>query len=552
MSAKPLWSAVAALALTAGCTVGPDYHAPELTVPATYAGPQPAGATVDPARWWMVFGDAELDRLVTTALADNPDIALAASRVRQARIAEITARARGLPTVTADANVSHIEFSKNGGFATIARSFSQGGGGAPGSGGDAANGGDTGDGTPPPTRGVTTPGSGITTFAAGFDASWELDVFGGARRGRQAAAARADAAVWSARDAAVMLAGEVAQAYFAYRLDGQQAAVIRDEIAARERMVAIVAHRADVGLVPRIDAVDEADALVDARARLEPVIADLDLRRHALAILIGQPPAALDAELGGTLPALTPVPVIPAGLPSDLLRRRPDIRSAERTLAASTADIGVAVADLYPRFSLTGALQLLSSSLSNLISTDSLQTTATGAFAFPLLDFGKRRSAVESRREDREQDYLRYQATVLGALRDVEDALSQLAAERRRNAALVDGVGQEERQVRALDARFRTGFVAEDAVLAERAQLLTARERLAASDAQLRQATVALFKAVGGGWDEGTASPVAARPDRDEAQSGARTGSAPETGPAEGAAGSSGRPASAGSPPSAT
>lgn len=509
MIRKHLLAAVSALAIgLSGCTVGPDYHAPEVAVPVAFIGPQPAGAAVDPARWWTVFGDAELDHLVTTALADNPDIAIAASRVRQARLAEITARARGLPSVTADANVSRVNFSKNGGFATLARSFSSGGNGTPNSGVDG------GDGTPPPTRGVAAPGSGITTFALGFDASWELDLFGGVRRGRQAAAARADAAVWSARDAAVMLAGEVAQAYFAYRLDGQQAAVITGEIAARERMVEIVAHRADVGLVPRIDAVAEADALTAARARLQPVLADRDLRRHALAILIGQTPAALDAELSRPLPALEPVPAIPAGLPSDLLRRRPDIRSAERTLAASTADIGVAVADLYPKFSLTGALQLLSSALGNLFSTDSLQTTGTGAVSFPLLDFGKRRTAVETRREDREQDYQRYQATVLGALRDVEDALSQIEAERRRNAALVEGVVNEERQVSALDARFRTGFVAEDAVLAERAQLLSAREQLAASDAQLRQSTVALFKAVGGGWDETTPALTATRPER--------------------------------------
>ncbi len=509
-----LMVAASAFALgLSGCTVGPDYHAPETVVPPAFVGPQPAGAAVDPAHWWTVFGDAELDRLVTTALADNPDIAIAASRVRQARLAEITARARGLPSVTADANVSRVDFSKNGGFATIARSFSSGGNGTPGS-GTGGNGEDGGDDTPPPTRGVTTPGNGITTFALGFDASWELDLFGGVRRGRQAAAARADAAVWSARDAAVMLAGEVAQAYFAYRLDGQQVAVISDEIAARERMVAIVAHRADVGLVPRIDAVAEADALTAARARLQPVLADRDLRRHALAILIGRPPAALDTELEGPLPALEPVPAIPAGLPSDLLRRRPDVRSAERTLAASTADIGVAVADLYPKFSLTGALQLLSSALGNLFSTDSLQRTATGAVSFPLLDFGRRRSAVETRREDREQDYQRYQSTVLGALRDVEDALSQIEAERRRNVALADAVTGEERQVRALDARFRTGFVAEDAVLAERAQLLSAREQLAGSDAQLRQSTVALFKAVGGGWDETTPAMPADLPER--------------------------------------
>ena len=511
MNHRHLLAAASALALgLAGCTVGPDYHAPEAGVPIAFAGAQPAGAAVDPARWWTVFGDPELDRLVTAALADNPDIGIAASRVRQARLAEITARARGLPTITADANVSRVNFSKNGGFTTLARSF---GGGSSGGGGGTPNNADP-NAPPPPTRGVAAPGSGITTFAVGFDAAWELDLFGGVRRDREAAAARADAAVWSARDAAVMLAAEVAQAYFAYRLDRQQIAVITDEIRVRERTVAIVAHRADVGLVPRIDAVEATDAVNTARARLQPVMADQALRRHALALLIGQPAAALDAELSAPLPTLQPVPAIPAGLPSDLLRRRPDIRSAERTLAASTADIGVAVADLYPKFSLTGALQLLSASLGNLFSRDSLQTTGTSAVSFPLLDFGRRRSTVEVRREDREQDYLRYQGTVLGALRDVEDALSQIEAERTRNAALTDAVASEARQLDALDARFQTGFIAQDTVLNQQAQLLAAREQLAGSTAQLRQVTVALFKAVGGGWDDTSPDVTAPRPER--------------------------------------
>ena len=500
-----LSGAAAALALSA-CTVGPDYHAPEPVVPPAYVGASAAGEAVDPTRWWTVFGDAELTSLVERALAGNPDIAIAASRVRQARLAEITARARGLPTVSADANVSRVNFSKNGGFASLARSFGTGGNGTPGSG-------DT-DAPVRPTRGIAAPGSGITTFALGFDAAWELDLFGGVRRGREAASARADAAVWSARDAAVMLAAEVAQAYFAYRLDGQQIAVITDEIGVRERTVAIVSHRADVGLVPRIDAVAATDAVTTARARLQPVVADRALRRHALALLLGEPPAVLDAELSAPLPGLQPVPAIPAGLPSDLLRRRPDVRSAERSLAASTADIGVAVADLYPKFSLTGALQLLSSSLGTLFSSDSLQSTGTSAISYPLLDFGRRRSTIEARREDREQDYLRYQATVLGAFRDVEDALSRIEAERARNAALTDAMTSEARQVSALNARFRTGFVAEDVVLAQRAQLLAAQEQLAASTAQLRQVTVALFKAVGGGWDEASPNLTTPRPER--------------------------------------
>ena len=498
---------LAALLLGA-CTVGPNYAPPATQVPSAFMGPQPAGAAVDPAHWWRVFDDRELDRLVALALADNPDIQIAASRIRQARLAEIDARAAGQPRVAADANVSRVDFSKNGGFAALARSLSGSGGGA----GDGVAGDDTG-GTPPPTTGVASPGSGITTFAVGFDASWELDLFGRVRRGREAAAARAEAAVWNGRDTAVTLAAEVAQAYFALRLDDQQIAAIGEEIDARARTVAIVSHRADVGLVPRVDAVAATDALLAARARLEPVRADRTLRAHALALLTAQPPGALEEELANPLPALTPAPAIPAGLPSDLLRRRPDVRAAERRLAASSADVGAAVGDLYPKVSLTGALQLLSAALGNLISTDSLQTTATGAVSVPLLDGGRGRARVESRREDEEQARLNYQTTVLASLRDVEDSLTQIDAERRRRVSLVNAVESEDRQLAALQARFRTGLVAEDPVLAQRAQLLAAREQLAVSEAQLRQATIALFKALGGGWETADAL-TAERPEQ--------------------------------------
>eukprot|EP01035_Chromulina_nebulosa_P002379 gene2379-3218_t len=181
---------LAALLATA-CTVGPNYAPPEMAVPPAFVAPQPAvasGTAIDPAQWWTAFGDPVLDGLVTRALRDNPDIAIAASRVRQARLQEIAAGAVGKPTVDASANASHVEFSKNAGFSSLARLFSGGSGSGSGSGS---------------SGGVALPGSGITTYAVGFDASWEIDLFGGGRRGVEAASARADAANWSLNDAAV-------------------------------------------------------------------------------------------------------------------------------------------------------------------------------------------------------------------------------------------------------------------------------------------------------------------------------------------------------------
>lgn len=487
MTRSSVAAVLAGAALLAGCTVGPNYEAPTLAVPPTFAEPQPSvtGATVDPARWWTAFGDATLTSLVERALKDSPDVALAASRVRQARLQEIAAYAVGRPTVDAVGNVSHVEFSKNAGFSSLASLFSGGSGGGGSSGG-----------------GIALPGSGITTFAAGFDASWEIDLFGGGRRGVEGAVARTDAAIWSQRDAAVTLSAEVAQAYFALRQDQTQIAVIEEELERQRRALEIAGNVAKVGLTPQVDVTRQRQSITSLEARIEPLRADMRVRIHALGILLGTAPESLSAELTAPPAAPVAIPVVPAGLPSDLLRRRPDIRAAERQLAASTADIGVAVADLYPKFKLTGMAEFLSTSLASLLSRDSIQASGVGGVSFPLLDWGRRKATVNIRKEDREQAYLRYKATVLGALRDVEDPLARIDAERRRNAALKRAVADAESTTRAVDARYRTGFVAQNALIDAQIAVLSAREQLVASDAQLRLDTVALFKAIGGGWDE--------------------------------------------------
>ncbi|MEG3147632.1 efflux transporter outer membrane subunit [Sphingomonas sp. RT2P30] len=492
---KSLAAPFAALFATA-CTVGPNYAPPEMAVPPAFAGPQPAvasGTAIDPAQWWTAFGDPVLDGLVTRALKDNPDIAIAASRVRQARLQEIAAGAVGKPTVDASANASHVEFSKNAGFSSLARLFSGGSGSGSGSGS---------------SGGVALPGSGITTYAVGFDASWEIDLFGGERRGVEAASARAEAANWSLDDAAVTLAAEVAQAYFSLRLDQDQLALGEQELTRQRRAQEIAAHVAQVGLSPGVDVPRQRGALTTLEARLQPVRADAQVRLHALAILLGVAPESLPSALQAPHVAPSAIPIVPPDLPSALLRRRPDIRAAERQLAAATADIGVAVADLYPKISLTGVAQLLSMSLGNLVSTGSVQASASAGISFPLLDWGRRKATVGMRKEDRVQAYARYQQTVLGALRDVEDSLVRLDRERQRNATLRQAVEDAGRVAQAIDAQYRTGLVAQDSVLNAETQLLVAREQLAASDAQLRQDTASLFKAMGGGWREARSGPT--------------------------------------------
>jgi NodT family efflux transporter outer membrane factor (OMF) lipoprotein len=475
-------------ALLAGCTVGPNYKPPEMAVPPAFVEKQGPGSSVDPAHWWTAFGDPQLDALVARALKDSPNMAIAASRVKQARLGEVAARGVGLPTIGSSANASHIELSKNAGLSQIAKLFSGGSGGSGGA----------------PAGGIALPGTGITTYSVGFDASWEIDLFGGGRRQVEGAVARTDAAIWSQRDAGVMLAAEVAQAYFALRLDQAQIAIVEDEVAHEKRTLAIAGHVAKVGLSAPIDVTRQRASLTSLEARLEPLQADVRVRIHALGVLVGDTPEALDDDLAK--PAAVPLglPDVPAGLPSDLLRRRPDIRAAERQLAAATADIGVAVSDLYPKFSLTGAASLLSTSLSNLFTRDGLQGSASGGATFPILDWGRRKATVGMRKEDREQAYAQYRATVLGAFRDVEDPLARIDAERRRNATLKRALTDAQSTARAVEAQYRTGFVAQNALLDAQVQMLSAREQLAASDSQLRQDTASLFKAIGGGWEEGS------------------------------------------------
>jgi NodT family efflux transporter outer membrane factor (OMF) lipoprotein len=483
---------LATTALLSACTVGPNYRQPAMPVPATFAEPQaitPPGAAIDPARWWSAFGDPRLDSLVERALAGNPDILTAASRVRQARYQEIVAGAAGQPTIDAMAGANHVTFSKNAGLSNIASLFSGGGAGAAG-----GSGGSSGS-------GVALPGSGITTYSAGFDASWEIDLFGGDVRQREAARAQTEAAIWTRRDAAVSLAAEVAQAYFALRLDQQQQRIITDELTRQRRALDIAGNQARVGLTPQIDVTRQRASITSTQARLEPIRADQQVRIHALGILLGIAPESLTADLSAPAPDMGSAPTIPAGLPSDLLRRRPDVRAAERQLAAATADVGVAVSDLYPKFSLTGMEQLISTALGNLFSLNSLQVTANAAATFPVIDYGRRRATVGMRREDREQAYLRYKAVVLGALRDVEDPLAQIDAERRRNETLRRAVNDAVETAQAVEAQYRTGLATQSPLLNAEADVLSAREQVAQSDAQLRQMTAALFKATGGGWE---------------------------------------------------
>ncbi len=467
---------VCASALLAGCTAGPDYGRPATAVPEQFARPHSADQLSDAqlGTWWNVFGDAQLNELVNRALAQNLDVEAAAARVREARAQERVAGAGDEPQVGAEASVTRQRISEN----AIPVPPGSGGGGAFG-----------------------LPGSEFTTFRIGFDASWELDLFGRTRRTLEAARARTEGAIWSRRDLQVSVAAEVAQNYLRLRTLQRQIANAQAELQRQQRAERLVAARARGGLITGQDLEQQRSERSTAAAAIPALRADVSTRIHALGVLTGQTPEALiaDLEQPGALPA---PPIVPAGLPSELLRRRPDIRQAERELAASTADIGVAVADLYPRFSLTAAPALVSTALGSLLEWGSRSFSAGGALDWPLFDGGRRRAYVDVANARQDQAVIAYRKSVLTALRDVEDALSRNDSDRRRLADLEDGLRTAIRAEDIANTRYRGGLVTYSDVLLAQQQRLKLEEQVIETRGALARDTVALFKALGGGWPD--------------------------------------------------
>ena len=489
-----------ATALTLGaCAVGPNYRPPAVAAVAPARFGEAATADADqPAPslsgWWHEYRDPELERLIAIALSDGPDIRIATARIAQARAAERVARAGLLPEVDANGAFNYQRFSKNAGLSSLTSLFGSGTGGGGGSTGGSGSSGSGG--------GVAAPGNSIHTYSLGFDASWEIDIFGGAQRQVEGARARTDVAVWNARDAQLSLVAEVADAYFQLRTLQDRERVARNEVDRRQRSLLLAETTARSGLLAQGDFVRQRAELASAEAAVGPIVADGKAAMHAIGVLAGQTPDALISELAVSRPQLPPPPAVPPGLPSDMLRRRPDVRAAERNLAAATADIGVAVADLYPRFSLTGMAQLISTALSNLLSTDSLQLTGNAAATFPILDFGRRSGAVAQRRGAADEAYQTYRQTVLGALRDVEDALVRIRTEQQRREAIARGLSDSRRAVAAVESRWRSGLTDFGDVLLARQALFQTEDQLAQSDGTLRRALLSLYKALGGGWED--------------------------------------------------
>jgi NodT family efflux transporter outer membrane factor (OMF) lipoprotein len=518
-----------AVAAGGGCMVGPNYHAPETKLPEAFhevqeAPPGGTGRVVTTseslAEWWTVFQDPELNSLIDRALRHNRDLKLAVSRVRQARAERATIAGELTPEVAATAGYDRALGSRNVQIplSQLAGSSAGGSGGGSSSGSASTARADqvpesgAGSASPSASSGIPPGGPnspfgegglpGVTTnlYQVGFDASWELDIFGGARRALQAADAEIAAASEGQRALRVSLLAEVASYYLQLRSTQERTAIARRNLEAERQTYAIDRDKFHTGLGNESPMEQQLAQLHTTEATLPALGSAIRATEHDIAFLLGEDADALAAELDspGPLPAIPPA--IPIGVPSELLRRRPDIRQAERQLAASSANVGVATAALFPQFSITGLFGLDSSTLKQLPEWSSRYYSISPGIQWPILDWKSLHAAIHVQNELQAQALLTYQTAVAQALKDVEDALVNYQNERTRQWALAEAAGAAQRSLLVAQQTAASGLADQLAALAAEGQLLQAQDAVAQSDASLRTDLVALYKALGGGW----------------------------------------------------
>jgi NodT family efflux transporter outer membrane factor (OMF) lipoprotein len=338
-------------------------------------------------------------------------------------------------------------------------------------------------------------------YQAGFDASWEIDIFGGVRRSIEVADANAAAAVEEHRDLLITLVAEVARNYIDLRGAQRRMAIAQENLATQRSTLDLVRQKRSVGAVTELD-VTRAEAQVSlAESQIPLFTRQIRFSLHALSVLLPQDLDTLSEELHSARPLPVSPQEIPVGLPAELLRRRPDIRRAERTLAAATAQVGVATADLYPRFSLTGTFSMEAMKFAWLGNWDSRTYGFGPSIRWPVFDAGRIRANIRVQDARQEQALARYESVVLGAVREVEDALVTCLTEQTRRRSLADTVESSRQSVELAQLAYDQGATDLLAVLDVERTLYSAQDALAATDQTVVTSVVALYKALGGGWD---------------------------------------------------
>jgi len=456
--------------LLGGCAaVGPNYQQPVLTAPARWSETQAltvAAPQLAQAAWWQAFNDPLLNSLIEQAEQANLDLAQARARIVQARSELTISGAARLPTLNASGSVTRSDSSNNTAAGALAVNKGPG-----------------------------------TVYLAGFDASWEIDVFGGLRRGVEVAQANVDASVESLHATLLTLRGELVRNYIALRANQEQLEITRQSVAAMLQTLEVTRERYRLGLISYLDVTQAAAQKSATEADIPTLETAIKQSIHRLAILCGQDPNAFKAQLAEPRPMPSYAGLVATGLPAELLARRPDLRQAERQLAAASADIGVATAGLYPKFDLTLGLGLQSNNASHFFERASRYWSIVPGISLPLFTGGKTMAQIESKQAIYDEVLARYRATFNTALEDVENALAAWYAERARQQTLAEAVAANANAVKLAQESYRRGLTTFLNVLTAENSLFTTQRSLSQSNASLLTDLVALNKALGGGWD---------------------------------------------------
>lgn len=486
-----------------GCTMGPDFKPPHWASPTSwFSGPKEQvrqAESVTVARpinpqWWNLFGDPELTKLEEKVASENLDVRVASIRLAESRAQLGVARAAQFPTLNANASYTRQQSSNNGFFSI-----------APGATGSAANGAFGNS-----TGGINTGGlAPFDIWQEGFDASWELDLWGKVRRSVESASASAQAAAEERRATLLTSLAEVARDYIQLRGTQAQLRIARENVQTARQSLSLTQQRAAGGVTTDLDVANASAQLRTTLAQIPTLEQQEAQDINALSLLLGQPPNALRQELATDKP-IPPVPAfVPVGVPSELARRRPDIREAEAKLHAATADIGVAVANFYPSLTLNGSFGLQSLQLQHAFDLASNQYAVGPGLTIPIFQGGQLRSTLRLREAQQEEAAVAYQKTVLQAWHDVDNALTAYKAEQARRDELTQAVTENRKALALAQSRYQEGVSDFLQVLDAQRSLLAAEQQLADSTTTVSTNLVALYKALGGGWE--TDLPVEAK-----------------------------------------
>lgn len=459
-------SLICGLLIITGCaTVGPDYVRPDTSMSTIWHSQLKGGLATDEtdpkslAAWWSTLNDPELSSLVERAVADNLDLKKAGARVRESRARRRLANADLFPTLDATGNANRRRSSEDTGGGMTAELYS-----------------------------------------VGFDAGWELDIFGGVRRSVEASQADLEASREDMRDVLVSLLAEVALNYVEARTLQQRLAVVEANLAVQNETYQLTLWRHQAGLSDELAVKQALYNLESTRSQMPTLRTGLEEAMNRIAVLLGEQPGKVHEELKSPAPIPAVPPKVAVGIPADAMRRRPDVRRAERNLAAQTARIGVAAADLYPKFKLSGAIGLEALTAGSLFSAGKNTNSIGAGITLPIFHGGAIRQNIEVQSALQEQYLIAYETAVLTALEEVENAIVAYAEEQQRRQSLSEAMTAAHKAAELAQYKYQSGLSDFGSVLDAQRSLLSFQDQMAQSSGTVTSNLVRLYKALGGGW----------------------------------------------------